>query len=35
LGALGIWIGLFVGLTASAIMLYLRFHKLTQKLIKQ
>jgi MATE family multidrug resistance protein len=32
---LGVWIGLFVGLTASEIMLYLRFHNLTQKLINQ
>lgn len=29
----GIWIGLLIALTASAIMLYLRFNKLTQKLI--
>jgi len=29
----GIWIGLLVGLTASAIMLYLRFHYLTKKMI--
>jgi MATE family multidrug resistance protein len=35
LGALGIWIGLLVGLTASAIMLYLRFDKLTKKLIEE
>lgn len=29
----GIWIGLLVGLTASAIMLYIRFNYLTKKLI--
>ena len=34
LGALGIWIGMLVSLTLSAIMLYLRFDKLTKKLIK-
>ncbi len=34
LKAIGIWIGLFISLTASAIMLYIRFHKLTHKLIK-
>lgn len=33
LGAFGVWIGLLVGLTVSAIMLYLRFHKLTSELI--
>lgn len=31
----GIWIGLLTGLTASAIMLYLRFNYLTNKLIKK
>jgi len=31
----GIWIGLLSGLTASAIMLYLRFNYLTKKLIAQ
>ena len=31
----GIWIGLLAGLTASAIMLYLRFNYLTKKLIAQ
>jgi MATE family multidrug resistance protein len=31
----GIWIGLLTGLTASAIMLYLRFNYLTKKLIAQ
>ena len=30
----GIWIGLLVSLTASAIMLYIRFHKITNTLIK-
>ncbi|GGD57196.1 MATE family efflux transporter [Muriicola marianensis] len=32
LGSTGIWIGLLSGLTASAIMLYLRFNHLTKKL---
>lgn len=31
----GIWIGLLISLTASAIMLYIRFHKLTYKLIRE
>ncbi|MBU2996576.1 MATE family efflux transporter [Cellulophaga baltica] len=31
----GIWIGLLAGLTASAILLYLRFNSLTKKLIKE
>jgi MATE family multidrug resistance protein len=31
----GIWIGLLTGLTASAIMLYIRFNYLTNKLIKK
>ncbi len=31
----GIWIGLLIGLTASAIMLYIRFNYLTKKLIVQ
>ncbi len=30
----GIWYGLLISLTVSAIMLYIRFHKLTQKLIE-
>jgi MATE family multidrug resistance protein len=34
LGALGVWIGMLVSLTLSAIMLYLRFQKLTNKLIE-
>ncbi len=34
LGAVGIWIGLLAGLTAAALFLYLRFEKLTNKLIK-
>lgn len=34
LGALGIWLGLFAALTASAVLLYLRFDHLTKKLIK-
>lgn len=33
LGAAGIWIGLLAGLTASALFLYLRFTRLTKKLI--
>ena len=32
-GSVGIWLGLLAGLTASAIMLYIRFHYLTKKLI--
>ena len=35
LGSTGIWVGLLVGLTASAIMLYIRFNYLTKKLIVQ
>jgi len=35
LGSTGIWIGLLGGLTASAIMLYIRFNYLTKKLIAQ
>lgn len=31
----GIWLGLLISLTASAIMLYIRFNVLTKKLIKQ
>lgn len=34
LGSRGIWIGLLAGLTASAIMLYIRFNYLTKKLIR-
>lgn len=33
LGAVGIWIGLLAGLTASALFLYLRFTRLTKKLV--
>lgn len=33
LGSMGIWIGLLAGLTASAIMLFIRFNHLTKKLI--
>lgn len=33
--SVGIWIGLLTGLTASAIMLYIRFNYLTKKLIVQ
>lgn len=35
LGPFGIWIGLLVALTCSAIMLFLRFNYLTNKLIKE
>jgi MATE family multidrug resistance protein len=35
LGAIGVWIGLLGGLTAAALFLYLRFHYLTKKLLKQ
>tara|TARA_R110002020_G_scaffold203146_1_gene406487 strand:+ start:3282 stop:4718 length:1437 start_codon:yes stop_codon:yes gene_type:complete len=34
LGSVGIWLGLLAGLTASAIMLYLRFNYKTRSLIK-
>lgn len=34
-GSQGIWLGLLAGLTASAIMLYIRFNYLTKKLIAQ
>ncbi|WP_340077455.1 MATE family efflux transporter [Leptobacterium sp. I13] len=34
MGSMGIWIGLLAGLTASAIMLYIRFDLLTKRLIK-
>lgn len=34
-GSLGIWMGLIAGLTSAAIMLYIRFHFLTKKLILQ
>lgn len=34
-GSMGIWIGLLAGLSASAIMLYIRFHILSKKLISQ
>lgn len=32
LKAVGVWIGLFAGLTAAAVFLYIRFHYLTKKL---
>lgn len=35
MGSQGIWIGLFAGLTASAIMLYFRFNYLSRKLIPE
>jgi MATE family multidrug resistance protein len=34
LGSMGIWLGLLAGLTASALMLYLRFNYLSKKLIE-
>jgi MATE family multidrug resistance protein len=34
LKAVGVWIGLLAGLTAAALFLYIRFHKLTKKLIQ-
>ncbi|MCL6265286.1 MATE family efflux transporter [Flagellimonas myxillae] len=34
LKSVGIWLGLLLGLTASAVMLYIRFNYLTKKLIK-
>ncbi len=33
-GSFGIWLGLLVGLTTAAILLFLRFHYLTNKLIR-
>jgi MATE family multidrug resistance protein len=33
LGSIGIWLGLFAGLTASAVMLYFRFNYLSRKLV--
>jgi MATE family multidrug resistance protein len=33
LGATGIWIGLLAGLTAAALFLYIRFARLTKKLV--
>ena len=35
LEAVGVWIGLIAGLTAAAVMLYIRFHILTKKLVEQ
>jgi len=35
LKAAGVWIGLLAGLTSAALFLYLRFHYLTKKLIKE
>ena len=35
LGSMGIWLGLLAGLSASALMLYIRFHYLSKKLILQ
>ncbi|WP_179376501.1 MATE family efflux transporter [Winogradskyella wichelsiae] len=34
-GSFGIWIGLIVGLSVAAIMLFIRFHLLTEKLISK
>ena len=34
-GTLGIWIGLLIALTSSAVMLFFRFNYLTNKLIKE
>ena len=34
-GSFGIWLGLLVGLTSAAILLYLRFNYLTKRLISQ
>ena len=33
LKAVGVWIGLFAGLTTAAVFLFMRFHYLTKKLI--
>jgi MATE family multidrug resistance protein len=33
LGTTGIWIGLLAGLTAAALFLYIRFARLTKKLV--
>ena len=35
LGSMGIWLGLLAGLTASALMLYLRFNFLSKRLIEK
>jgi len=35
LKSVGVWIGLLAGLTAAAIFLYIRFEKLTKKLIRE
>jgi MATE family multidrug resistance protein len=35
LKAVGIWIGLLAGLTAAALFLYIRFARLTRKLVMQ
>ena len=35
LGVIGIWIGLLSGLTASAVLLYIRFNQMTLKLIEK
>jgi MATE family multidrug resistance protein len=35
LEAVGVWIGLLAGLSAAALFLYLRFHYLTKKLLRQ
>ena len=33
LKAVGVWIGLLAGLTSAAVFLYIRFHRLTKKLL--
>jgi MATE family multidrug resistance protein len=35
MGPFGIWIGLLTALTSSAVMLFLRFNYLTNKLIQE
>lgn len=35
LGSMGIWLGLFAGLTASALMLYYRFNHLSKKMLME
>jgi MATE family multidrug resistance protein len=35
LKAVGVWIGLLAGLSAAALFLYIRFHLITKKLIKE
>jgi MATE family multidrug resistance protein len=35
LASVGVWIGLLAGLTAAALFLYIRFHNLTKKLVRE